>query len=78
MGLTEKKRYTLKLGMVGLILERDPYQPANAGNFVTDMTAWPRVEYGHIFCQLYSMPWNLHARAVAFLEVVGCVQLLSE
>ena len=40
-GVTEKERYTAKLGMVGLTLERDPYLPANAGNFVTDMTVGP-------------------------------------
>ena len=56
LGVTEKKTYTAKLGMVGLTLEGDPYLPANAGNYiVTDMTSWPHLDGGHI-CLLYSMP----------------------
>ena len=54
--VTEKVRYTVMLGMVGMTLEIDPYLPANAGNFVTDMTGWPQLEYGHIFAYCILCP----------------------
>ena len=45
---TAKARYRLKLQLLGIPLESDPYTSGNA-NFQDDMTAWPPVEYGHIF-----------------------------
>ena len=43
---TAKSRYMLKLQLLGISLENDPYISGNA-NFQDDMTAWP--EYSHIF-----------------------------
>ena len=45
---TAKVRYRLKLQLLGIPLESDPYTSGNA-NFQDDMTAWPPVEYSHIF-----------------------------
>ena len=45
-----KKRYLEKLVCVGLSIEDDPYLPSNYGKFANDMTTWPTLEYGHIFC----------------------------
>ena len=45
---TAKSRYRLKLQLLGISLENDPYISGNA-NFQDNMTAWPPVEYGHIF-----------------------------
>ena len=55
-GVTEKERYTGKLEMVRLMLERDLYLPVNAGNFVTDMTGGPQLEYIHIFAYFIRCP----------------------
>ena len=56
LGVTEKERYIAKLEIVGLTLERDPYLPANVGSFVTDITGWPQLEYGHIFAYCIRCP----------------------
>ena len=45
-----KTRYLEKLKLLGLDEKDDPYDPINSHNFVDDMTRWPAVEYGHIFC----------------------------
>ena len=49
-----KVRYKDKLGKVGISIEDDPYL-SNA-NFLSDMVAWPCVEYGHIFSYLITRP----------------------
>ena len=49
-------RYKAKLQLLGLDLKDDPYDPQNANKFVDDMTKWPRVEYGHIFCHYIDRP----------------------
>ena len=49
-----KVRYKDKLDIVGISIEDDPYLP-NA-NFLSDMVAWPGVEYGHIFNYLITRP----------------------
>ena len=45
---TAKSRYRLKLQLLGISLENHPYISGNV-NFQDDMTAWPPVEYSHIF-----------------------------
>ena len=49
-----KDRYLDKLKVMGLEEGDDPY--ANDGRFVDDMTLWPPVEYGHIFCYFIQRP----------------------
>ncbi len=34
----------------------DPYAPENTKDFIDDMTKWPPVEYGHIFCYFIEHP----------------------
>ena len=87
---TAKARYRLKLQLLGIPLESDPYTSGNA-NFQDDMTAWPPVEYGHILvskgvaCETRSHLWvfhttarSLHSRTATFLETVGFLQLLHK
>ena len=49
-------RYVDKLRLLGLDLKDDPYDQQNSSKFVDDMTKWPRVEYGHIFCYYIDRP----------------------
>ena len=42
---TEKARYIAKLEAVGLTLEDDPYSKESGGNFETNKTSWPPLEY---------------------------------
>ena len=49
-----KERYCQRLGLLGLDENSDPYR--NAEDFVDDMTLWPPVEYGHIFCYFIERP----------------------
>ena len=52
--LVAKHRYLAKLKVVGLKEEGDPY--ANGSRFLDDMTHWPPVEYGNIFCYFIERP----------------------
>ena len=52
-GDDEKAKYN-KLDKVGTSIENDPY--LSSVNFVSDMVAWPNVEYGHIFSYLITRP----------------------
>jgi len=36
--------------------ENDPYTQQNHGKFVDDMSKWPAVEYGKIFCYYIEHP----------------------
>ena len=45
------KRYKEKLETVGLSLQDDPYW-----RFSSDMTSWPKIEYGHIFAYFITRP----------------------
>jgi hypothetical protein len=49
-----KKRYKEKLETVRLSLEDDPYSPDE--RFCSDMTRWPKIEYGHIFAYFITRP----------------------
>ena len=49
-----KKRYKEKLETVGLSLEANPY--SSDDRFSTDMTSWPKIEYGHIFAYFITRP----------------------
>ena len=49
-----KKRYKEKLETVGLSLEDDPY--CSDERFSSDMTSWPKIEYGHIFAYFITRP----------------------
>ena len=53
---TAKDRYIRKLQVLGLTEEDDPYAARNGGKFTEDMTLWPPVEYGHIFCYFVERP----------------------
>ncbi len=44
------------LMLLGLNENEDPYSSKNSMNFVDDMTKWPPVEYGHIFCYFIHRP----------------------
>ena len=45
-----QKKYLEKLKLLDLVIKDDPYSPDVQANFIDDMTKWPQVEYGHIFC----------------------------
>ena len=49
-----RKRYREKLEAVGLSLEDEPYSAND--RFRSDMTLWPRIEYGHIFAYFIVRP----------------------
>ena len=49
-----QRRYVEKLGYLGLEDKDDPY--LDSENFKDDMTKWPQVEYGHIFCYYVERP----------------------
>ena len=48
-----QKRYRDKLSLLGLSEDEDPYQSMN---FIDDMTLWPPVSYGDIFCYFFDRP----------------------
>lgn len=50
----EKARYEAKLAKVGISISDDPYKPSD--KFVSDMSGWPSIEYGHIFSYLITRP----------------------
>ena len=64
--MTEYYRKTLlrradileKLKLLGLEEKDDPYEleASNSCNFIDDMTKWPSVEYGRIFCYYVQRP----------------------
>ncbi len=45
-----KQRYTKKINLLGLQEEDEPYSERSLLKFIDDLTLWPPVEYGHIFC----------------------------
>ena len=49
-----KKRYEEKLETAGLLLEHDPY--SSDERFCSDMTCWPKIEYGHISAYFITRP----------------------
>ena len=49
-----KARYFEKLRMLGLAEDDDPY--ANEARFVDDLSEWPPIEYGNIFCYFVQRP----------------------
>ena len=51
-----KERYREKLSLFNLTLEDDPYGDSAAKKFVEDMSVWPAVEFGHIFCYFINRP----------------------
>ena len=51
-----QSRYLEKLKLLGLEEKDDPYEASNSCNFIDDMTKWPSVEYGHIFCYYIQRP----------------------
>lgn len=53
---TSKARYILKLKIIGLKEAEDPHALENTGRFTDDMSLWPQVEYGHIFCYFIQRP----------------------
>ena len=74
-----KKRYAEKLRLLDLAESDDPYAERNNDKFEDDMTRWPPVEYGHIFCYFIERPaWPLHTTSVDAVEESRCVQLFSE
>ena len=51
-----QSRYLEKLKLLGLEEKDDPYEASNSCNFIDDMTKWPSVEYGRIFCYYIQRP----------------------
>ena len=51
-----KKRYFEKLHLLDLGESDDPYAERNHEKIEDDMTRWPAVEYGHIFCYFIECP----------------------
>ena len=51
-----KKRYAEKLRLLDLAESDDPYAERNNDKFEDDMSRWPTVEYGHIFCYFIERP----------------------
>ena len=51
-----KARYEEKLKLAGLSLEKDTYDERNANSYKDNMTAWPILEYGHIFTYFIRRP----------------------
>ena len=49
-------RYLEKLRLLGMSEEDDPYAASNEDKFVEDMSRWPPVEFGHIFCYFVERP----------------------
>ena len=60
-----RARYLEKLKLLGLGESGDPYDEKNDPNFVDDMTKWPGVEYGHIFCYFIDRP----GKKAAYLHI---------
>ena len=50
------KRYIEKLHLLDLAESKDPYAERSNDKFEDDMTRWPPVEYGHIFCYFIERP----------------------
>ena len=48
-----KRRYLSKLQLLGLDESNDPYI---SRDFVDDISLWPPIEYGHIFCYFIERP----------------------
>ena len=57
-----KARYEEKLKLAGLSLEEDPYDERNANSYKDDMTAWPPLEYGHIFTYFIRHPAGIYTQ----------------
>lgn len=51
-----KKRYLDKLSILFLSEKDDPYASSNSERFEMDMSLWPPVEFGHIFCYFIERP----------------------
>ncbi len=51
-----KQRYTKKINLLGLQEEDEPYSERSLLKFIDDLTLWPPVEYGHIFCYFVERP----------------------
>jgi len=49
-----KEQYKEKLEAVGLSIKDDPYGVDD--RFRSDMTVWPKIEYGHIFAYFITRP----------------------
>ena len=64
-----KDRYQDKLELLKLTLKEDPLDIENEKNFVCDMTLWPPLEYGHIFCYFIERPG---------VYLLSCVIVLSD
>ena len=62
---TARQRYIKKLELLQLTENDDPYAAKNEHYFVDDMTLWPSVEYGRIFCYFVERPGVLQTRANA-------------
>ena len=53
--LDQREMYR-KLSLLNLKEEDDPYLPSNGATFVDDMSKWPAVEFGNIFCYYIERP----------------------
>ena len=51
-----KDRYLHKVRLLGLDEDGDLYAAHNEEKFIDDLSLWPPVEYGHIFCYFIDRP----------------------
>ena len=51
-----KTKYLAKIQLVSCTASKDPYEMWKEGKFKEDMTLWPPVECGHIFCYFVERP----------------------
>ena len=72
-----QSRYLEKLKLLGLEEKDDPYEASNSCNFIDDMTKWPLVEYGRIFCYYIQRP-GVYTTWSRRQLILGSLQLLRE
>ena len=51
-----KASYSVKLELLGLSNQDDSYAVSNEDKFVSDMSLWTPLEYGHIYCYFVQHP----------------------
>ena len=71
-------RYVAKLQLLGLDEGGDPYATHNAEKFTDDMSLWPALEYGHIFCYFIDRPGVYTKQQLLQWKKPGGLQLLHE
>ena len=65
--LVARHRYLEKLSSLGLLEQDDPF--AQSDKFIDDMSLWPPVEYGHIFCYFIERP-GVYTRQQLLITII--------